>query len=65
MRRSGLRLAPWEVGLIEALDDLYLQPEPQAAPDEVVAASSSQDGVGVKSIVGAVGARRTVVRKGR
>lgn len=66
IRRAGLKLAGWEVALIEALDDLYLNPgETEPARPEgqsVVAAASASDAKGVRSILGAVGTRRTVKR---
>jgi hypothetical protein len=66
VRRAGVSLAPWEIELIEQLDDIYLRPDPQPAAPEgqaVVSAASAQDATGVKSIMGAVGNRRVVARK--
>jgi hypothetical protein len=71
VRRSGLRLAPWEISLLEALDDIYLSPEPKTevpeAPEgqSVKAAASARDGAGVKSVLGSVGVRKVVQRKKR
>lgn len=67
VRLSGLRLTSWEIGLIEAIDDIYLQPAPTTPTPEgqtVRAAASASDGRGVRSILGAVGKRRRVKRKG-
>jgi hypothetical protein len=66
VRLTGLRLAPWECELLEALDDAYLQPTPRAALPEgqtVVAAAPASDAQGVRSILGSVGKRRSVKRK--
>lgn len=58
VRRSGFRLAPWEVELIEILDDLCLgrSREPEAKP------STATDGRSVKALMGSMGVRK-VVRK--
>ena len=58
VQRTGLDLAPWEIRVIERLDDIYLRPEPNPS-----AAAAAHDGVGVKSILGSVGKRRVVKRK--
>jgi hypothetical protein len=72
VRRSGLRLAPWEIALLEALDDIYLSPEPKAEVPEapegqtVKAAASARDGAGVKSVLGSsASARSCNARRGR
>ncbi len=68
IRRSGLRLAPWEIEILERIDDIYLDPKPiPPAPEgqAVVALASSTDPAGVRSILGSVGKRRTVKRTGR
>ena len=56
IRRAGLKLAPWEIEMIEALDDIYLQPPPprQAAG----ATASADDAAGVRAILSSVAARR-------
>ena len=66
VRLSGVSLAPWEIELLEQLDDIFVQPEPAPALPEgqaVNAAASASDGTGVKQIMGAVGKRRAVKRK--
>lgn len=65
-RRAGMRLAPWEIEILEELDDIYLSPAPKPTLPEgqtVVAAASASDASGVKSILAGVGKRRTVKRK--
>lgn len=67
VRRTGVRLAPWEVEILEAIDDVYLQPDawaPPAAPS-VKTAAAAQDAIGVKAVLGAVGTRRRVIRNGK
>ena len=66
VRCSGFRLAPWEIELIEAIDDIYLQPARQAAPPKgqaVKAVASARDGAGVRALMDSIGVRRTVNRK--
>lgn len=66
LRRSGLVLAPWEIEILERLDDAYLQPTPTPTPPEgqtVVATASASDAAGVRSILGSIGKRRVVARK--
>jgi hypothetical protein len=61
LRRSGLRMAPWEIELIEALDDIYLKPEPTPATPEgqaVVAAVSAADGAGVRALLRGIAKRK-------
>ncbi len=56
-----MRLAPWEVEIIEALDDIYLQPTPTPTAPEgqtVNVAAAASDAAGVRAIVGALGKRR-------
>lgn len=69
-RRSGLRLAPWETEILEVLDDIYLSPATTpkpTAPDgqSVTIAAAAGDGDGVKAVLGSVGVRRVVKRKGK
>lgn len=66
LTRSGVTLAPWEIEILERIDDIYLRPDPKPAAPEgqtVVAAASASDPRGVKSIIGAVGKRRGSTRK--
>lgn len=59
-------LAPWEIELVEALDDIYLAPDPQPVlPDgqAVKTAAAATDAEGVRSVVGAVGKGRRVVKR--
>lgn len=66
IRRSGVWLSPWEIELIEDLDDLFLRSLAEDDGIEGAAVSSpASDGEGVKDIVGAVSplGRKTVVRK--
>lgn len=63
---TGMRLIPWECQLIEALDDVYMQPAPKPVLPEgqkVVTAASANDAVGVRSILGGIAHRRVVKRK--
>lgn len=73
VRRSGLRLDPWELKLVEKLDDLYLEAavasakKPPAAPSrdkQLIATASAGDAHAVKSLLGSIGRRRSVNRKG-
>jgi hypothetical protein len=69
VRISGLRLAPWETGILEALDDIYLaagmaKKAPQPKDKGVIAMASASDAAGVRSLMGAIGVRKTVKRKG-
>lgn len=67
-RRSGLDLAPWEVGLVEALDDIYLAPDPQPVAPEgqaVKVAAAASDADGVRSVLSSVGKGRRVVKRGK
>lgn len=70
IRRSGLRLAPWEIEILEAIDDIFLSPGPPkpTAPEgqPVNLAASATDVAGVRSVLGSVGKRRRgVKRKGK
>lgn len=59
-------LAPWEIELIERLDDIYLAPDPAPVAPEgqtVKVAASASDAAGVRSILGAVGKGRRVVKR--
>lgn len=59
-------LAPWEIEIIEALDDIYLAPDPQPVLPEgqtVKTAASANDADGVRSVMGAVGKGRRVVKR--
>jgi len=68
LRRSEIALAPWQIELIERLDDIYLQPTaaPLALPEGRVvhAAASVNDPAGVRAVLGASAKRRYVKRKG-
>lgn len=61
VRRTGHHLAPWEIVMIETIDDIFLQAgsNPTAANGQ----TPSRDGSAVRSILGAVGVRRSVKRK--
>lgn len=64
-RRAGIRLAPWEVRIIERIDDLYLTPEPKPTlpeGEEAVAVASPSNGSGIRAILGSIG-RRVFARK--
>lgn len=66
VQRTGMRLAPWEIELIERLDDIYLKPEPKPSAPEGQPANfvaSAKDGIGVRLVLDAVGKRRVVKRK--
>lgn len=68
LRVTGQSLLPWELRLLEAIDDIFIHPSAPPAPQRgpgVNSAASAADGAGVKSILGAVGVRRTVRRKER
>lgn len=68
LRVTGQALLPWELRFLEMLDDTFMHPTappPVAAAPGVTSAASAADGVGVKSILGAVGVRRTVQRTQR
>lgn len=69
MRLKGHRFAPWEIDLIEMLDDIYLSPDPQPTLPEgqtVLVAASASDAAGVRSVMASIGkGRRVVKRKGR
>ena len=67
-RLSGVRLAPWEIGLIESLDDVFLAPEPRPSLPEgraVKVAAAAADAEGVRSVLGSVGKGRRVVKRGK
>ena len=66
VRHGGLRLAPWEIAIIEQIDDIYLSDDhkptaPEGQPVKALAAPS--DIQGVRSILGSVGTRRKAKRK--
>jgi len=66
IHRSGTWLRPWEIALIEAVDDIYLEPEPTPTLPEgqtVTVAASASDAAGVKAILAGVGKRRVVSKK--
>jgi hypothetical protein len=67
LRRSGVWLRPWEIQIIESIDDVYLQPQPKPffPEGEVVVAASAADVAGVRSVLTGVSKRRVVRRKGR
>lgn len=61
-------LAPWEIELIEALDDIYLAPDPSPVLPEgqtVKVAASARDAEGVRSVLGSVGKGRRVVKRSK
>lgn len=66
------KFAPWEIELIESLDDLYLMPHtnraqlPKAMPGKnIVRTVDITDGQGVRSLLRSVGRRRKPVKKGK
>ncbi len=67
--RSGIQLAPWEIEIIEAIDDAYVRPTafkvevPEGQTVKIMA--SANDAVGVKAIIGSIGVRRVVKKKAR
>lgn len=64
-RRSGVRFSPWEIEIIEKLDDIFLSPsaKPPAPEGQAVkTAASADDPDGVRSVLGAVGVRKIVKR---
>jgi hypothetical protein len=64
-RLSGVRLAPWEIGVVEALDEIYLRPASKPGPPSGQAArvsAASSDGAGVRAILGGIGKRRVFKR---
>lgn len=69
VRRTGITLAPWEIAVIEQIDDIYLSPEPKPTVPEgqtVKIAASASDAAGVRSVLAGIGkGRRVVKRKGR
>lgn len=68
IRRAGIRLTSWEIEIIEAIDDAFLDPGAAvpATPDgKVKEVASTQDGAAVKALMGAVGERRVVRRRKR
>jgi hypothetical protein len=68
LRRSGIRLASWEIRLLEAIDDIFMSPQAPKPemPDgqSVTHAASATDVAGVRSVLGSVSKRRGVKRKG-
>lgn len=71
LRASGFRVAPWELELLEAIDDLYLQAafvSKKAAaapkPPDVIETASMQDPRAVRSLLGSIGRRRLGNKKG-
>ncbi len=66
IKRSGLRLDPWEIEIIETLDNMYLKPEPEVVLPEgqtVNVAASADDAEGVRSVMSGLARRRVVKRK--
>jgi hypothetical protein len=66
VRRTGFRLFPWEVELLEALDDLYLAAlaGTRKTPSKGKGAMAPvSDGKAVKSLLGSLGVRKVVRRK--
>lgn len=61
MRRTGQRLAPWEITLIEDVDDLYLaaqREQPGPGDGNVKSVAGADDIAGVRSILSSVAKRR-------
>lgn len=71
VRQTNFRLAPWEIELLETLDDAFLQPQlvaikakipkPGAAPTEMV---DSSDTKSVRNLMRSIGKRRSGKGKG-
>lgn len=61
LRRSGMRLAPWEIELIEEIDDIYLNQHSTAEKkeNEPVSVDNAE---GVKALMSGMGPRRVVTR---
>lgn len=65
IRRSGMRLASWEIRVIERLDDVFLgriaddDAPPKSAP---VDGTPMRDGASLKALMGQFGKRRLVRR---
>lgn len=64
IRRSGLSLMPWEIEIIEALDDLYLTSTIKK-PQPVVASAPVQDAKAVRSVLASIGQRRSKPKGGQ
>lgn len=70
LNRAGIMLAPWEIELLEELDDIFLNPATKVVvpePDvpegkQLTQLVSPKDGQAVKALMGSFGSRR-VVRK--
>lgn len=61
LRCSGLRLAPWELEIVELLDDRYLQAQIRtaSAPDpSLVSSAPVEDPRAVRSILAGIGRHR-------
>lgn len=56
IRRTGFEFAPWEIEMIEALDDVFLQPAPPKP--KAAAVASADDAAGVRAILSSIAARR-------
>lgn len=61
LRRSGVSLTPWDIELIEAIDDIYIGAvRAKASPPKekgVIASVSARDGLGVRALLGSFGRR--------
>lgn len=67
-RRSGIRLAPWEIEVIEAIDDAFISPvdpDKPVVPEGARRAAAPDDVDGVRAIMRSMGKRKTVIRKGK
>lgn len=67
LNRAGISLVPWEIEVLEALDEAFLEPETPrrpTAPDgqQVRTLASSNDVAGVQNVLGRFGGRRVVIR---
>jgi len=66
VRQTGFRLAPWEIEVLEAIDDALLNPPtPSAAPSTTATDMVPvTDAAGVRSLLGRIGKRRSKKKKG-
>jgi hypothetical protein len=72
-RLTRTRFAPWEIEILEALDDSFLRPDAAAAPAPLVlpdgqrvrAIASFDNGAAVKALMGSIAGKRIVVRRNK
>lgn len=71
LRRTGVQIGPWELKLIEAIDDLYVRPPEASLPPSAAARGqpavrwiSARDGQGLKGLLRSFGQRFTKKEKG-